>query len=200
MRATITITLITLILVGCGRNKVDPAYEALLTQESEVPESGELGVGDKFEIRVRNEPDLTSEYTVATDGSITFHFIGRMEVKGKTCPEVEAIIAEGLRDDYIKNPSILCSITEYNSKRVFIFGQVKQPGSFAYKSNITIVEAMALAGGFAERADANFTKLSRKVNNTEIQVRVPVQDIVEGRSRNIKLLPGDIIYVPKVPY
>ena len=189
-----------LLLSACGRKSVDPAYEALVEQESQVPESGALGVGDKFEIQVRNEPDLSGEYVVATDGTITFHFIGRVKVLGKTCPEVENELADGLRGEYLKSPSVLCAITEYNSKRVFIFGQVKEPGSFAYKSNITIVEAMALAGGFNERADANATKLSRKINDTEVQVKVPVQDIVEGRSRNIKLLPGDIVYVPKVPY
>lgn len=188
------------ILAACGRTKVDPAYEALLTQESEIPDSGELGIGDKFEIRVKNEPDLSGEYTVGSDGSVTFHFIGPMEVAGKTCPDVQQILTDGLRGSYIKNPSVICSITEFNSKRVFVFGQVKEPGSFAYKSNITIVEAMALAGGFAERADANGTKLSRKINDSEIQVRVPVQDIVEGKSRNLKLLPGDIIFVPKVPF
>jgi len=170
---------------------------ALLEQQGEVPESGELGKGDKFEIRVRNEPGLTGEYIVGSDGSITFHFIGKIKVVGKDCPEVEGLIRDGLRDKYIKNPSVLCTITEYNSKRVLLLGQIKKPGSFPYRANITIVEAMALAGGFSDRADANSTKLSRTINGTEIQVRVPVQDIVEGLSRNIKLLPGDIVYVPK---
>src|SRR5690606_19844969 len=101
---------------------------------------------------------------------------------------------------YLNDPSVRCSITEYNSKRIFIFGEVGQPGSFPYRSNITIIEAMALAGGFDQRADTNRTKLSRVIKGTEIQVQIPVQEIVEGRSPNIKLLPGDIVYVPTAPY
>ncbi len=189
-----------LFILGCGTGKPDPGYLALVEQQSEVPESGELGDGDKFEIRVRNEPGLTGEYIVGSDGSITFHFIGRVEVVGKTCREVETLISGGLKTEYIKNPSVLCTITEYNSKRVLLLGEVKKPGSFPYRSNITIVEAMALAGGFSDRASANNTKLSRTINGTEIQVLVPVQDIVEGLSRNIKLLPGDIVFVPKVAF
>ncbi len=185
---------------GCEAGKRDPGYLALVERQSEVPESGELGDGDKFEISVRNEPGLTGEYIVGSDGTITFHFIGQVDVVGKTCREVENLITEGLKTEYIKNPSVLCTITEYNSKRVLLLGEVKKPGSFPYRSNITIVEAMALAGGFSDRASANNTKLSRTINGNEIQVEVPVQDIVEGLSRNIKLLPGDIVFVPKVAF
>lgn len=187
-------------ILGCGSGKRDPGYLALVEQQSEVPESGELGDGDKFEIRVRNEPGLTGEYIVGSDGSITFHFIGTVPVLGKTCREVETLIIDGLKTEYIKNPSVLCTITEYNSKRVLLLGEVKKPGSFPYRANITIVEAMALAGGFSDRASANNTKLSRTINGVEVQVLVPVQDIVEGLGRNIKLLPGDIVFVPKVAF
>lgn len=185
---------------GCGPTRVDPAYEALVAREGELPTVGELGAGDKFELKVHNEPELSGEFTVSSDGSISFPYLGRLEVVGKTCSDLETQISAGLADGYLNNPSVRCSITEYNSKRIFIFGEVNEPGSFPYRSNITLVEAMALAGGFAPRADTNRTKLSRIIKGTEIQVQVPVQEIVEGRSKNIKLLPGDIVFVPTAPY
>lgn len=186
--------------VGCGPAQVDPAYEALVAQEHQLPAIGELGAGDKFEIKVHNEGELSGVFTVSSDGTISYPYLGRMQVDGKTCSDLELELAEGLSNGYLNNPSVRCSITEYNSKRIFIFGEVGQPGSFPYRSNITIIEAMALAGGFDERADTNRTKLSRVIKGTEIQVQVPVQEIVEGRSPNIKLLPGDIVYVPTAPY
>ena len=195
----LTLTVI-LSVAGCGSTEVDPAYKALAEQTNQVPATGELGVGDKFELRVHGQEDLSGVFTVSPEGSINFPYIGRITVDGMTCSDVERSVAGGLQEGYIDEPTVLCSITEYNSKRIFIFGEVKTPGAFPFKTNISIIEAIALAGGFAEAANSNDTKLSRVVNGTEIQVRVPMQDIVEGKSRNIELLPGDIIYVPDLPY
>lgn len=202
MRGVRYILLIVLVglLVSCGATRVDPGYEALVEQENAVPAVGELGAGDKFEIRVYGEPEMSGEYTVSNEGTINFPLLGPISAEGKTCADLETSIASGLADGYIKQPSVRCSITQYNSKRIFIFGEVNEPGSFPYRSNITIIEAMALAGGFTQGADTNKTKLSRVIRGTEIQVQVPVQEIVEGRSRNIKLLPGDIVYIPRLKY
>jgi polysaccharide export outer membrane protein len=186
--------------VACGSGEVDPAYEALVEQQGQGPPSGELGVGDRFELSVHGQPDLSGVFTVSDEGTINFPYVGRLQVDGKTCADVERTLTEGLSDGYLQNPSVRCSITEFNSKRIYVFGEVKSPGSFAYRSNITIIEGIALAGGFAENANSNGTKLSRVVNNTEIQVRVPMQDIVEGKSKNFKLVPGDIVFVPERPY
>jgi polysaccharide export outer membrane protein len=197
---TLLIIVTLIFCASCGTGDVDPAYEALVQTDHEFPSTGELGAGDKFELRVHGQDDLSGEFTVSPDGTINYPYIGRIEVSGKTCAEIETEIGDGLQAGYLKNPSVLCAITEYNSKRIYLFGEVKSPGAFPYKSNISIIEAVALAGGFSERANTNGTKLSRVVNGTEIQVRVPMQEIVEGRSRNIRLLPGDIIYVPESPY
>lgn len=196
----VALTLVTLTLVGCGGSEVDPAYKALAEQSNTVPATGELGVGDKFELRVHGQQDLSGAFVVSPEGTINFPYIGRLTVDGMTCSDLERSITDGLQNGFIDKPTVLCSITEYNSKRIFIFGEVKSPGAFPFKTNISIIEAIALAGGFAEAANSNDTKLSRVVDGTEIQVRVPMQDIVEGKSRNIELLPGDIIYVPDLPY
>ncbi len=191
---------ILVFLASCGSGDVDPAYEALVEQQSQAPPTGELGVGDRFELAVHGQPDLSGMFTVSDDGTINFPYVGRVTADGETCASLERVLTDGLADGYLQNPSVRCSITEYNSKRIYIFGEVNSPGSFAYKSNITIIEGIALAGGFSDNANSNGTKLSRVVNTAEIQVRVPMQDIVEGKSKNVKLLPGDILYVPELPY
>jgi polysaccharide export outer membrane protein len=187
-------------LAACQPTKVDPGYEALVEQEHAIPAVGELGAGDKFQLHVYGEGQLSGEFTVSSEGTFNYPYLGRIEAEGKTCADLEDELTKGLADGYLKQPNVRCSITEYNSKRIFIFGEVGSPGSFPYRSNITIIEAMALAGGFGDRADTNRTKLSRVIKGTEVQVRVPVQEIVEGRSQNIKLLPGDIVYVPQAAY
>ncbi len=189
-----------LTLTSCGQERVDPAFSALVEQQNEMPETGELGAGDKFEIRVFSEEHLSGEFTVSSAGSINYPYIGRVQVSGRTCADVEEVITVGLRDGYVRNPAVSCALVEYNSKRIFVFGEVKSPGSFPYQSNLSIIEAFALAGGFSERASTNNTKLTRVVNEIEVQVRVPMQEIVEGRQRNIRLMPGDIVFVPVSAY
>ncbi|MFU8802810.1 MAG: polysaccharide biosynthesis/export family protein [Bradymonadaceae bacterium] len=186
--------------VSCGHERVDPAYLALVEQQHELPPTGELGPGDKFQVRVFDEEGLSGEFIVSADGSVNYPHIGRFRASGMTCAGVEEMITDGLRAGYVRNPAVSCTILEYNSKRIFIFGEVKNPGSFPYKSNISIIEAFALAGGFNERANTNNTKLTRVLNDVEIQVRIPMQEIVEGRQRNLRLLPGDIIFVPESAY
>ena len=185
---------------GCFQSSVDPAYEALVDSQHSVPESGELGPDDAISIRVFNEKEISGDFTVAEDGTINYPYLGRIRVSGLTCAELEDKISTGLQDGYLKEPSVSCSITEYNSKRIYVLGEVKEPGSYPYKANLSIVEAFALAGGATNRAATNRTKLTREVDGKDVQVKVPMQEIVEGRRKNLKLLPGDVVYVPESAY
>ncbi len=187
-------------LVGCTNDRVDPGYQALVETQQDLPPTGQLGVGDEFRLRVYDEDSLSGEYTVASDGTINYPHVGRFQAAGMTCAEVEEFITVGLRDGILREPSVSCTITEYRSKQIYIFGEVQSPGSFPYRTDLSIIEAFALAGGFSERASSNNTKLTRVVDGREIQVRIPMQDIVEGRQRNLQLLPGDVIYVPESAY
>lgn len=186
---------------ACGTDRrVDPGYLALVEHSHELPATGELGVGDTFTLRVFGEEDLSGEFTVASDGSVNYPHVGRFRASGMTCADVEVFLTEGLSNGFLRNPSVSCTITEYRSKQIFVFGEVESPGSFPYRTDISIIEAFALAGGFTERARSNNTKLTRVIDGVEVQVRVPMQEIVEGRQRNIRLLPGDIIFVPESAY
>lgn len=192
--------LMLLLASACFPAEIDPAYQQLVEQQDRIPPVGELGANDKFELRVFHEPELSGTFTASAEGTINYPYIGRVTVVGKTCAQLEEEIAQGLRQGYLANPHVSCSILEYNSKRIYVFGQVKNPGAYPYRSNITVIEAIALAGGFSDRADENRTNLSRSVNGVDLQVRVPVQEIVESRQKNLRLLPGDIISVPQNPW
>jgi len=182
---------------ACFNQSVDPAYEAIANRTQELPDTGELGPGDRIKVRVFNEEALSGAFTVSEKGTINYPYIGRLKVEGLTCSEVEDSIEEGLKGGYLKDPTPSCSIEEYNSKRIYVLGEVKSPGSYPYKAELTIVEAFALAGGATNRAATNGTKLTRTVDGKDVQVQVPMQKIVEGRKKNIQLLPGDVVYVPE---
>ena len=196
------LVLVALVAIGwgCSSANVDPAYEALVEQQHDLPPTGQLGVNDEFRLRVYEEDGLSGSFTVASDGTINYPHIGRIEVAGMTCAEVEEYITEGLSNGFLRSPSVSCTITEYKSKQIFVFGAVQSPGSIPYRTDISIIEAFAVTGGFSDRANSNRTKLTRVIDGVEMQIQIPMQEIVEGRQQNLQLLPGDIIYVPRSSY
>lgn len=184
-------------LVNCSTNSVDPGYEALVETASSFPTSGELGIGDKFSIAVFGEKELSGSYVVDEDGAITFPFLGRVPVESMTCTEVEITLIKGLVGTYLKYPNIRCSIEEYVSKRVYVFGEFKKPGSIPYRTQMSVVEAVAAAEGFSSDARYNQLKLTRASGTGDsIHVTVPINEIIEGQRPNFRLLPGDILFVP----
>ena len=184
---------------GCERfsDKVDPAYEALVERRAKAKGGGELGPGDKFSITVFHEPEMGGEFTVSPQGTISYPYVGGVEVAGKTCSDIELEITNRLKEGYLANPTVSCSIVEYNSKLVYILGAVKEPGAYPYRANSTVIEAVARAGGFTVQADRNRIRLKCQLEGEETQVVVPFQSIVDGLQPNINLMPGDVIFVPK---
>jgi polysaccharide export outer membrane protein len=88
-------------------------------------------------------------------------------------------------------------VKEYNSKKIFVFGEVQKPGTFPYQDGMSVVQAVTLAGGFTKTASQNSTSVTRHVGGTETKIKVSVQDIALGKAANLTLEPGDIVYVPE---
>ena len=157
-----------------------------------------LGPSDVFEVQVFQEKDLGGVYRVAADGTIKFPLCGSVAVSGKTGSEIEDMLIACLRTGgYLKAPQVSLFVKEFNSKKVFVFGEVQKPGTFAYESGMTVVQAVTLAGGFTAKAEANSTSVSRQVEKQEHKIKIPVKDIGNGRAPNFALAPGDIVYVPE---
>jgi polysaccharide export outer membrane protein len=88
-------------------------------------------------------------------------------------------------------------VKEYNSKKIFVFGEVQKPGTFPYQDGMSVVQAVTLAGGFTKTAAQNSTSVTRRVGGNEKKIKVSVQDIALGKAANFTLEPGDIVYVPE---
>lgn len=156
-----------------------------------------LGAGDIFEVRVYQDKGLSGKYRVGPDGSIDFPLIGKVFVEGKTPSEVTETLKEKLGDGYLKNPSVTVFVVEYSSKKVYVLGQVKRPGTYKYEDGMNVVQAITVASGFADHADENGTIITRIENGREKRYLVPVDQISKGLSSNFSLKPGDIVFVPE---
>ncbi|RBW46774.1 polysaccharide export protein [Psychromonas sp. B3M02] len=141
-----------------------------------------LDAGDEIKILVYDEPDLTIETIINDDGNINFPFIGLVSVTGKTVPEVQKIIHDGLSGDYLLNPSVQVDIMTYRS--FYIHGEVNQPGGYPYQPGLNVDQAVALAGGLTNRASVS--KIYVKKSQTEGEQNVKLTYAVS---------PGDIITI-----
>ena len=184
--------LLTLVIVaGCYASRRGVSSVA---REGTVAED-RIGVEDVFEVRVYGEPELSGSYRVAIDGSIDYPLAGRLSVAGLRSGEIQKLLVTKLKDGFLKDPQVTVTIKERNSQKISVLGQVARPGQVVYYPNMTIVDAIASAGGFTGVAAKNSVNLRREIDG-KIEMRVfPVADISEGRSPNVMVLPGDVLVV-----
>ena len=191
--------LTSLLLVACpAAAPPPPAPEAVEATRADIVRSVTLGPGDVFEVRVYREKDLSGDYRVGPDGSIRFPLIGAIEAADRTPEVVADAIRSGLTDGgYLRDPQVTVFVKEFRSKKVFVLGQVRKPGTFAYEDNMNLIEAVTLAGGFTPLAARNRTVITRIREGKERRILVPADEISEGRRPNPRLKPGDIVFVPE---
>jgi protein involved in polysaccharide export with SLBB domain len=154
-----------------------------------------IGIDDVFEVRVYGESELSGSYRVASDGSIDYPLAGRLQVIGLRSGEIQQLLVVKLKGGFLKDPQVTVTVKERNSQKITVFGQVSKPGQVGYYPNMTIVDAIASAGGFTAIAAKNSVNLRREVKG-KIETHIyPVADITEGRSQNVMVLPGDVLVV-----
>ena len=178
--------------LACAGRRLQPSTPI---QAVDLTPEERLGIDDVFEVRVLGEKDLSDLYRIAADGTIDYPFIGRVSVVGMRSGDVQALIAAQLADGYLKKPQVSVMVKEWNSRKVSVIGQVQHPGSVSYFTNMTIVDAIAAAGGFTGIASKNSVTLRREAKGSVQSRSYPVADISEGRAPNVVLRPGDILVV-----
>lgn len=145
-----------------------------------------LGAGDKLEVTVFGHTDLSGTFDVDGAGQISLPLIGQIVVLGMTAGQAETVIRERLTPDYLKNPRVSLQVLNY--RPFYIIGEVKQPGSYPYVNGLTVIQAVALAGGFTYRAKEKKIVVQRASDAARQKRQVRQTDAV---------LPGDIIEVPE---
>ena len=156
-----------------------------------------LGPGDVLEVRVYREAELSGVYQVGSEGDVVFPLCQRVVVTGLTPNGASDKFRECLAAGFMRDPQVSVVVKEYNSKKVFVFGEVQKPGTFVYQDGMSIVQAVTVAGGFTRTAAQNATSVTRRVKGQEVRMKVNVQDIALGKAPNFTLEPGDIVFVPE---
>ena len=124
-------------------------------------------------------------------------YIGDVVAAGKTVQELQDEIRSKLADGYLRDPVVNISLTEANSTKVSVFGQVQKAGTIHFQPGMSIVDAIAQSGGFTPMAKKNEVQVTRVEKGRKVTYSVPVQAIGEGDRANFTLYAGDVIFVPE---
>ena len=153
-----------------------------------------VGRGDVLRIHVWKEPDLTLDATVRLDGMITVPLIGDLQAAGRAPSQLARELASSL-GRFVESPRVTVGVTQANSARVYVVGEAVRPGEFLLTGGMTVLKALALAGGFKE-----FAKRESIVIVREDRTVIPFnyRRVAEGKDvgQNVLLAPGDTIIVP----
>jgi polysaccharide export outer membrane protein len=156
-----------------------------------------IAAGDVLEISIWKNEELTKVLTVLPDGKISFPLIGEIKAEGKTVAELKTEF-ESKISRFVPNPSLSLIVQQVNSMLIYVIGKVNKPGRFVIPSEINVLQALAMAGGFNPFAEENKTKIFReKDGKTEI-LDFRYKDVAKGKNlkQNINLKRGDVIVVP----
>ncbi len=171
--------------------KVSLTYGALSDPKSSSYKVGPL---DVLEITVFKAPELSKPFQVSEAGTINFPLIGDVEAGGKSARELETLLAKKLGAKYLQNPQISVFVKEHNSQRITVEGAVKKPGVIPMAGGMSLLQAVAQAGGLDELAESNAV-VFRVIDGKRFAVRYDIADIRAGRADDPALRSGDVIVI-----
>ncbi|MBI4888532.1 MAG: SLBB domain-containing protein [Acidobacteria bacterium] len=164
-----------------------------------------VGARDVLHITSYDDADLSGQFTVETDGTFTFPMLGRVTAGGLTLRAVEASLKHDLvARGFYRNPQITVSIDQYRSQKIFVLGEVRNPGVYPLSTTMRLVEALALADSTLPTAGCDVVIMSASTDPSDRRagrprvVRVNLDDLQSGNvSLNVALKDGDTILVPR---
>lgn len=145
-----------------------------------------LGIGDTLRITVFGQENLSGEFAVEPNGMISYPLIKDVAAAGTTARELEQIITDELKPDYVLDPRV--SVEVLNYRDMYILGEVQQPGKYEYVPNMTVLQAVAIAGGYTYRANEDGAEVTRHVKGALKTFTV---------NDKTMLKPGDTIVVKR---
>lgn len=176
--ALLSLALLQLLLAGCAeRPPLDGAAPGLAGPYR-------LGTGDELRIVVYDQPALTNIYRISQLGYISVPLIGDVAAGGSTTEELEGRLEARLASTYLREPDVSVEVVNY--RPFFALGEVGSPGQYAYVPGMTAETAVAVAGGFTDRANMRTVRISRTIGGKLYEGRIAVTEPIR---------PGDTIYV-----
>jgi len=156
-----------------------------------------IGPQDILRIDVWKEPEISRSEPVRPDGKISLPLLNDVQASGLTATQLAAVITEGLKK-FITNPQVTVAVTEINSRRVYVTGEVARAGAFPLLPNMTVLQGLSSAGGFTQFARVKNIYVLRMEDGKQVKHPFNYKDVVSGKKteENILLQPGDVIVVP----
>ena len=154
-----------------------------------------IGPRDVLEVTVFKVQDLSKVVQVSEAGTINYPLVGEMEAGGKTAREIEQDLTKLLGAKYLQNPQISVFVKEYNSQRITVEGAVKKPGVYPIVGGMSLLQAVATAGGFDSNAE-EMVLLIRQNNGKSSAGRFDVSQMRKGKAEDVQLEAGDVIIAP----
>jgi len=172
-----------------------PKVSVAISSASAGP-SYQIGPNDVLHISVWKEPDLTTTIPVRSDGMISIPLLNDVLASGLRPMELAALLTEKLRK-YIADPRVTVVVTQANSHRIYILGEVLHTGPITLTTDMTVLQALATAG-FSQFANTKRIYILRSDNGQELKIPFNYKQVIRGEamSQNILLKPGDTIVVP----
>lgn len=169
-----------------------------------------VGSQDVLTITVWDQTDLSGKFAVEADGTFTFPLIGRVKAGGLTLREVERDLKQRLADGFFRNPQVSVAIEQYRSQRIFVVGEVRQPGTYPLTGDMTLIEALARAGSTTATASGEAVIVRRPPGSTTERpllptqasgsevTRIDIKDLQSGSLvTDVLLRDGDTIFLPR---
>lgn len=155
-----------------------------------------LGPGDLLRINVYGYPDMSADVRVDEAGSITYAYVGQLEVGGHSARDVETLVAHRLESGgFIRSPQVSVLVADYRSQRVSVMGQVARPGPYPLRKASSVIDLLAEAGGVTSGVAADEATLLRADGS---KVAIDLVGLFSGEAgQNVPVSAGDTIYVPK---
>jgi polysaccharide export outer membrane protein len=153
-------------------------------------------VDDLLSVVFWKEKELSAEVVVRPDGKISLPMLNDVPAVGMT-PEQLAKTIEQVALKYVRDPGATVMVREVRSRKIYVVGEVGKPGTFPLSSEMTVLQAIAEAGGLLEHANKGDIAIVRMVNGKEQRFKFDYNDVVRGKNtqQNIKLQPGDTILI-----
>ena len=153
--------------------------------------------GDVLKISVWKEPDLTGQVVVRPDGGFSFPLVGEVDARGKSVAQLQQIVSSKLKG-FISDPVVTVAVDEINGNKVYVIGQVKNPGEFAVTRAVDVMQALSMAGGTTPFAALDEIRILRRSPGGQAALRFNYSDVAKGRNlqQNIELEAGDVVVVP----
>ncbi len=159
-----------------------------------------LAPSDVLQVKVYQEDDLETKLRIGKDGTTSFPLIGVIHIGGKTVDQASKIIRDRLGKDFLVNPQVTLTILEYSKRRFTVLGQVQKPGTYEIpgEESVTLLQAIAMAGGYTRLANKANVTVSRRGNGKQIAYNLDAKSATnESDTKPFEILPEDTITVPE---